>query len=116
MTFDYGAQMKRLEKHDSKFKQMMVLFQAVATGKMQNKWPSDVVDRSQGSPLDRAEASSCHMVLAEEQQPDSTTKQDVRPKEIATTASTPTTVGVEYTMQELPVSRHYKPFSCGSKG
>ena len=45
-TFSYGEQMKRLEKCNSKFKQMMAPFQATATGKMQNKWPSDVVDRS----------------------------------------------------------------------
>ena len=62
--FGHGAQMKRLEKHDSKFKQMMAPFQAVATGKMQNKQTSDVVDRSQGFPLDRPEASSHCVVLA----------------------------------------------------
>ena len=102
--------MKRLEKHDNRFKQLMAPFQATATGKMQNKWPSDVVDRSQGSPLDRAEASSCHVVLAEEQQPDSPTKPDVRPKEIATEASTSTTARVEYAMQELLVSQVLQVF------
>ena len=75
--FGNGPQMKRLEKHNSKFKQMMAPFQAMATGKIQNKWPSDVVDRSQGSPLDRAEASSHCVVLAEEQQLNSTTKLDL---------------------------------------
>ena len=51
-TFGYGAQMKRLERHNSKFKQLMPPLQAAATGKMQNKHPSDVVDRSHRSPLD----------------------------------------------------------------
>ena len=114
--FGYGAQMKRLEKHNSKFKQMMAPFQALTTGKMQNKWPSDVVDRSQGFPLDRAETRSCHVVLAKEQQPDSTTKLDVRQQEIATTASTPTTVGVDYAMQELPVPQVLQAFFLWVQG
>ena len=58
--FGYGAQMKRLD-----------------TGKKQNRHPSDVVDRSHGSPLDKGESNSHPVVLVEEQQPDSTTRPDV---------------------------------------
>ena len=74
--FGYGAQMKRLEQHDSQFKQQMALFQAAATGKTQHRHPSDV-DRSHGSPLDKGETNSYHIVLVKEQQPDSTTRPDV---------------------------------------
>ena len=102
--------MKRLEKHDSQFKQLMAPFQAVATGKTQNRHPSDVVNRSHGSPLDKEETSSCHAILVEEQQPDSTTRPDARPKEIAAAASTSTTAGVENTMEELPVPRALQTF------
>ena len=91
-TFGYGAQMKRLGKHDSQFQQQMVPFQAAAMGKTQNRCPSDVASRSHRSPLDMDETSNCQVILAEEQQPDSTTP-DVRP----------TTAGVKHTMQELPV-------------
>ena len=75
--FGYGAQMKRLEQHDSQFKQQMAPFQAATNVKMQNRHPSDVVDRSHGSPLEKGETNSCHVVLVEEQQPDSTTRPDV---------------------------------------
>ena len=75
--FGYGAQMKRLEWHDSQFKQQMAPFQAAAARKMQNRCPSDVVDRSHGSPLDKGETNSCCVVLVKEQQPDSTTRPDV---------------------------------------
>ena len=69
--------MKRLEQHYSQFKKQMAPFQAAATGKIQNRHPSDVVDRSHGSPLDKEETNSCHVVLIEEKQPDSTTRPDV---------------------------------------
>ena len=75
--FGYGAQMRRLEQQDSQFKQQMTTFQAATTGKTQKRHPSDVVDRSHGSPPDKEETSSRLVVLVEEQQPDSTTKPDV---------------------------------------
>ena len=108
--FGYGAQVKRLERHDSKFEQMIAPFLATATGKMQNKRPADVADKSQGSQLDRTKATSCRVVLAEEQQPDSMTKLDVRPKELIATASAPTPAEKEYTMPEMPVPRALKAF------
>ena len=55
----------------------MAPFQVAATGKMQNKHPSDVVDRSHGSPLDKDGTNSHHVVLVKEQQPDSATRPDV---------------------------------------
>ena len=113
-TLGYGAQIKRLEKHDSQFQQQMAPFQAAATGKTQNRCSSDVVSRSHGSTLDKEETSSCHVILAEEQQPDSTTRPDVRPKEIAAAASTSTTAGVKHTMQELPVPKALQAFFSGS--
>ena len=95
-----------MEKNiNSLFEQQMSPFQMAATGKTQNRYPSDVTNRSHGSPTDKEEASSHHVVLVEEQQPDSTTKPDVRPKEIPVAASTSATAGAKYMMQELPVSR-----------
>ena len=114
--FSYGAQMKRLEKHDSQFKQQMAPFQVAANGKTQNRCPSDVANRLHGSPLDREETSSHHVILVEEQQPDSATRPDVRPKETAAAASPSTTVGVEYAMQELPVPRALQAFFCWVSG
>ena len=73
--FGYGAQMRRLEQHNSQFK--MAPFQAADTGKTQNRCPSDVVDRSHGSPLGKEETSGHRVVLIEETQPDSTIKPDV---------------------------------------
>ena len=75
--FGYGAQMRKLEQHDNQFKQQMAPFHAAAMGKTQNRHPSDVTDRSHGSPLDKEEASSCHVVLVKEQQPDSITNPDI---------------------------------------
>ena len=88
----------------------MAPFQAAATGKTQNRCPSDVANRSHGSPLDKEETSSHCVILAEEQQPDSTTRSDIRPKEIAATASTSMTAGVEHTMHELSVPRALQAF------
>ena len=88
--------MRRLEKHDSQFQQQMAPFQAAVTGKTQNRCPSDVASRSHGSPLDKEETSNHHVIFAEEQQPDSTTRPDIRLKEIAAAASTSTTAGVEH--------------------
>ena len=55
------------------------------------------------------------MILVEEQQPDSTTKPDVRPKD--TTSAIPAvgtagaaTAGIEFTMQKLPVPRALQAF------
>ena len=109
-TFGYGAQMKRLEKHDSQFQQQMAPFQTATTGKAQNRHPSDVVNRSHWLPLDKEETSSHHVILTEEQQSDSTTRPDLRPKEIAATASTSMTAGVEHTMHELMVPSALQTF------
>ena len=75
--FGNAAQMRMLEQHDNQFKQQMAPFHAAATGKTQNRHPFDVTDRSYGSPLDKEETSSCHVVLVKEQQPDSTIKPNV---------------------------------------
>ena len=75
--FHYGAQMRKLEQHDNQFKQKTPPFHAAAMEKTQNRGPSDITDRSHGSPLDKEEASSCCVVLVEEKQPDFTTKPGV---------------------------------------
>ena len=76
----YGAQIKKLERYDDQFQQKMAPFHAASTGRVQNKCPADVKDKTQ-NPLGREEASSCHVILVKEQQLDSTTKPDVKPKE-----------------------------------
>ena len=81
-----------------------------ATGKTQNRHPSDVTNRALSSPPGKEETSSHHVVLTEEQQPDFTTKPDMRPKEIAVTAPTSATAGAEFMMQELPVPRALQDF------
>ena len=43
-TFGYGAQIKKLERYDDQFQQMMAHFHATSTGKMQNRHPADVKD------------------------------------------------------------------------
>ena len=108
--FGYGAQMRKFEQHENQFKQQMDPFHAAATGKTQNRHPSNVTDRSHGSPLDKEEASSRCVVLVKKQQPDSTTKPDVQPKEIAAAILASTTAGIEHAMQELPVPRTLQTF------
>ena len=103
--FGYGAQMRKLEQHDNQFKQHMSPSHAAVMGKTQNRHPSDVTDTSHGSPLDKEETSSHCVVLIKEQQPNSTTKSNVRPKEIAAAAPASTKAGIKHTMQELPVPR-----------
>ena len=87
---------------------MMAPFHAASTGRVQNRCPADVEDKTKGSPLGKEEASSCHVILAKDQQPDSTTKPDVKPKEITVTTSTPSVM--EPTLQELPVPRALQAF------
>ena len=84
-TFGYRAQIKKLERHDNQFQQMMAPFHAASTTKVQNRRPADVEDKTQGIPLGKEETSSRHNILVKEQQPDSTTKPDVKPKEMAVT-------------------------------
>ena len=62
-----------------------------APAKMQNRCPADEQDRNQGSPLGD-EPADCSVILVERQQPDSTTKPDVRPKD--TSAAAPMTISV----------------------
>ena len=50
-TFGYGAQIKKLERYDNQFQQMMAPFHAASTGRMQNRHPADVKDKTQGTPL-----------------------------------------------------------------
>ena len=69
---------------------MMAPFHVASTGRVQNRHPADVEDKTQGSPLGKEEASSHHVILVKEQQLDSTTKLDVKLKEIAVTTSTST--------------------------
>ena len=104
-TFGYGAQIKKLKRYDNQFQQMMAPFHAASTGRMQNRHPADVKDKTQGLPLGKEEASSHHIILVKEQQPDSTTKLDVKPKEIAVTTPALTPAAIEPTLQELTVPR-----------
>ena len=89
---------------------MIAPFHAASTWRVQNRHPADVEDKTQGLPLGKEEASSCQVVLVEEQQPDSTTKLDVKPKEIAVIAPASTPVVMEPTLQELPVPRALQAF------
>ena len=41
-TFGYGAQIKKLERYDDQFQQMMAPFHAAPTGTVQNRHPADV--------------------------------------------------------------------------
>ena len=107
--FRYGAQAKRLERHDDQFQQMMAPFHMASVGRVQNRHPADVKDKTQ-NPLGREEASSHHIILAEEQQPDSTTKLDLRPQEIAVIIPVSTPGAMEPTLQELPVPRALQAF------
>ena len=109
-TFGYGAQIKKLERYDDQFQQMMAPFHAASTGRVQNRCPADVEDKTQDIPLGKEEASSCHVVLVKEQQPDSITKLDVKPKEIAVTTPALTPAVMEPTLQELPVPRALQAF------
>ena len=109
-TFWSGAQIKKLERYDDQFQQMMAPFHAAFTGRVQNRCPADVEDKTQGAPLGKEEASSWHIVLVEEQQPDSTTKLNVKPKEIAVTTPSSTPAVMEPTLQELLVPRALQAF------
>ena len=60
--------------------------------------------------MGKEEASSQHIMLVEEQQLDSTTKLDVKPKEIAVTIPASTPAVMEPILQELPVSRALQAF------
>ena len=79
----------------------MASFHVTSTGRVQNRCPADVGDKTQGSPLGKEEASSHHIILVEEQQLDSTIKLDVKPKEIAVTTSASTPAVMEPMLQEL---------------
>ena len=105
-TFGYRAQIKKLERYDDQFQQMMASFQAASTRRVQNRHPADVKDKTQDSPLGKEEASSQHIILVKEQQSDSTTKPDVKPKEIAVTtpASAPAFWNLPYRNYQYPVS------------
>ena len=109
-TFRYRTQIKKLERYDDQFQQMMAPFHAAFTGRVQNRHPADVEDKTQGLPLGKEEASSHHIILVKEQQPDSTTKLDVKPKEIAVTTPAATPTVMEPTLQELPVPRALQAF------
>ena len=60
--------------------------------------------------MGKEEASGHHVILVEEQQPDSTTKLDVKPKEIVITTPASTPAVMEPTLQELPVPRALQAF------
>ena len=62
------------------------------------------------SSLGKEEASSHHVILTEEQQLDSTTKLDVKPKEITVTTSVMEPALMEPTLQELPIPRALQAF------
>ena len=109
-TFGYGAQVKKLERHVDQFQQMMAPFHAASAGRVQNRHPADVEDKTQGTPLEKEETSSCHIVLVKEQQPDSPTKPDVKPKEMAVATPASIQAVIEPTLQELPVPRALQAF------
>ena len=44
-TFGYRAQIKKLERCDDQFQQMMAPFHAAFTGRVQNRHPADVEDK-----------------------------------------------------------------------
>ena len=88
----------------------MAPFHAASTRRVQNRCPADVDDKTQGTPLGKEEASSCQVILIEEQQPDSTTKPDVKPKGIAVTTPASTPAVMEPALQELPVPRALQAF------
>ena len=98
------------DRHDDQFQQMMAPFHAASTRRVQNRCPADVKDKMQGTPLGKEETSSHHIVLVEEQQPDSTTKPDVKPKEVAVTTLASIPAVIEPTLQELPVPRALQAF------
>ena len=75
-TLGYEAQIKKLERYDNQLQQKMAPFHATSTVRVQNRCTADVVDKTQGTPLGKEEASSCHIILVKEQQLDSTTKPD----------------------------------------
>ena len=104
------TQIKKLERYDNQFQQMMAPFHAASTGRVQKRHPADVEDKTQGTPLGKEEASSHQVVLVKEQQPESTTKPDVRPKEIALTTPASIPAVMEPTLQELPVPRALQAF------
>ena len=108
-TFGYGAQERKLERHDDQFQQMMVPFCAASIGRVQNRCSVDVKDKTQ-NPLGRKENSNHHVILTEEQQLDSTTQPDVRPKEIAITIPVSTPGVMEPILQKLPVLRAMQAF------
>ena len=60
--------------------------------------------------MGKEEASNCHVILVREQQPDSTTKLDMKPKEIAVTTPASTPAVMEPTLQEIPVPRALQTF------
>ena len=89
---------------------MIAPFHAASSGRVQNRHPADVEDKTQGTPLGKEEASSHHIILVKEQQLDSTTKLDMKPKEIAVTTLASTPAVMEPTLQELPVPRALQAF------
>ena len=109
-TFGYRAQIKKLERYDYQFQQMMAPFHAPSTRRVQNRCPADVKDKTQGTPLGKEKASSCHVILVKEWQPDSTSKLDVKPKEIAVTTPASTPAVMDPALQGLPVPRALQAF------
>ena len=88
---------------------MMAPFHVASTRKVQNRCPADVEDKTQGTPLGKEETSSCHIILVEKQQLDSTTKPDVKPEMAVTTPASIQAV-MEPTLQELPVPKVLQAF------
>ena len=82
----------------------------ISTGKAQDRCTADIDRKTCDSPSAIEEASSLCVVLVEEHQPDSTTCPEMRPKDIASVASTVNSAGIECTMQELPVPRTLQAF------
>ena len=100
--FGYGAQMMKIDRHEDQFQQMMAPFYG-DPAKMQNKYPADVQDRNQGSPLGDDKPADHRVILVKKQQPDSTTKPDSRPKD--TTVAAPMTISVraEQVVEDQPI-------------
>ena len=106
--FGYGTHMQSLGEYDSWSEWQKAAM--ISSGKAQNRWAADVNCQVHSlTPVDKG-ASSHRVVLVEEQQPDSTTWPDVRPKDTASIAPTAISAGIELTMQELLVPRTLQAF------
>ena len=103
--FGFEAHIKKVQSYNRWCELQEIIM--TSTGKTQNRCATDVDHQTRSPPTAKGEASSCCVVLVKEQQPDSTTKPDVRPKDTTFTAPK---AGIEFTMEELLVPRALQAF------